>query len=503
MDQWLFFKNISLFLFICIFILLVRLTHSKGNMQDSLQNIPKVNLEDFSYKIDLSSRLQLENLSVDEIFILEELLYSPLKTTTSELADITEIDESSIEESIKSLLPLNLFTYADGNITTSKERRKFFETIIVKFNKKFTPNLDYYKDLLKQVPIHFLISWFHIPRTSNNIFNSIVEKHFSTPKVFLKYVNDALTDTPELKKLFDTVCSSDEGFISFEEAKEILGLNEEELEEKILFLEHHYILCSCYKIKGGKFEKKIALFKEWKNFLDTSQNKDDSQGITPDQHHLIQKQSDEEFSFILDMSKLLQLCETSNLQVQYNPKEELFFLSGKLDKTEAFFSSCKNYLARVINKNLLLGLLVIENDCLMVTPPSKKWLETDLKQRTLITFKHPHNSLSHNCNFSFKIHDRNIIEIQKALSLVEKGAWILLEEFINRYLLKTNTLKQPTLTKAGKKWQYTTPEYNTEELMFIKVVITDWLFESGMVIPGMFENQICFKVTSLGHELYS
>jgi hypothetical protein len=472
-------------------------------MQDILTNTPcKVILEDFDSKRSLNLRLYIEKLSTKDTFVLEEILYSPLKVSIEDLSSNTDLPTRELFESIENLLPLKLFTVEDDFLLVNKEMRKYFETLIEKFSRDFSPNLDYFKEILKNVPIHCLVSWFHIPRTSNNIFNSLIEKHFKTPKLYLRYIKETLMDDKMLAAIVEMVCSSLDGKLPTSFILEKFCLKEEELEEKILFLEYHFILCSSYEIKDGKYIKFLSLFNELKEWIKKNPANHEIEG-----NELLESEVDpiaeEEFSFIKDMSLILELCQTQPLKVAFNQKEELFYLSTELESRSLFNETSPFYLARVINKNLLLGLIVIEGEELKQTPPAKKWLETPIRQRTLITFKHPHNALSHKTSFSFHQHDRNIIEVQKALSKIKSNTWILFDEFIENYYSNTNSLKQAQLLKVGKDWKYTSAEYVEKEISFIKEVVMSWLFESGMIVPGTYKGKDCFKVTSLGFELYS
>ncbi|MCH9811144.1 hypothetical protein K0U07_00095, partial [bacterium] len=349
------------------------------------------------------------------------------------------------------------------------------------------------------VPIHSIVSWFQIPRTSNNIFNSVIDKHFKSPKMYERYLKDTLAESPLCKAIYDLVDQKG-GKALAQEIMSELSLSDTELEEKILLLEYHYILASCYEEKDGKYIKYITEFSEWREHKKLCGNSCDQEDLTEGQ---VECFAEEEFSFIKDMSLLLELCEKERLKIEYDQKQELFYLKGDVNPSLGFSNTSPFYLARVINKNLLLGLVVIEEDFLRQTSPARKWLDTPIKQRTMITFKHPHNSLSHKSDFSFGRHDRNIIEVQKALSRIQPGRWIFFEKFMNDHLYAANTLKQPELKKVGRGWQYALPDYDQEEIAFIKVVVLDWLFESGMIIPGKSNGKECFKVTSLGYELYS
>ena len=471
-----------------------------GIMHDLLGSAPcKVVLEDLDFQQLLELRLAMEKLSVAEMAVLEEILYSPLKVSLEELGENTDTPLEEMNAIILALAPLNLFVCSGNTLLVDKERRRIFEIFVEKFLDGFEPGLEYFKEILKLAPIHSTVAWFHISRTSNNIFNSIVDKHFKSPKMYQRYIKETLMENSLCKDMYQMVEQA-EGKILAKTLKEQFSLSDEELEEKILFLEFHYLLTSCYEEKNGKYEKYVTQFSEWRKHQKHCGNSFSTSTLSEKE---VECFAAEEFSFIKDMSLLLELCEKEELKIKYNQKQELFFLERAMDPPKGFSCTTPFYLARVINKNLLLGLIVIEEDALRQTSPAKKWLETPIKQRTMITFKHPHNSLSHKSDFSFGRHDRNIIEVQKALSRVKRDTWILFEEFVNDHLYTANLLKQPELTKVGRDWEYSLPDYDKQEISFIKTVVLDWLFESGMIIPGKYAGKECFRVTSLGYELYS
>ncbi|MCH9812283.1 hypothetical protein K0U07_05950, partial [bacterium] len=124
-------------------------------MHDILGSVPcKVVLEDFDFQQHLDLRLAMEKLSVKEMSVLEEILYSPLKVSIEELQDNTDTSAEEIEEILKSLSPLNLFVCKEGYLLVDKEKRRTFEIFVERFLDEFEPGLEYFKEILKLVPIH-------------------------------------------------------------------------------------------------------------------------------------------------------------------------------------------------------------------------------------------------------------------------------------------------------------------------------------------------------------
>ena len=54
----------------------------------------------------------------------------------------------------------------------------------------FQPDMEFLQGLLKKVPIHCLPAWHAVPRTSNNIFESLVEKYLLSPQIFQRYLSE-------------------------------------------------------------------------------------------------------------------------------------------------------------------------------------------------------------------------------------------------------------------------------------------------------------------------
>jgi len=148
----------------------------------------KINLEDYDYQKDIENRLLMAHFSEADLEVLEELLYNPPKfpiDTISSNLDMTLLELTPI---LKKLGKTGLFTIIDENIIVDKEMRKYFEFQLHKFDDDFKPGMEFLQSLLKKVPIHVLPVWYHIPRTSNNIFDSLIEKYLETPQTFQRYL---------------------------------------------------------------------------------------------------------------------------------------------------------------------------------------------------------------------------------------------------------------------------------------------------------------------------
>ena len=149
-------------------------------LRSSIKN--KVHLPDYDYKKDIQNRILISQLTNNDIRILEEILYRPSTIPVSDLLRDLNLPEDVIYITLKKLEKSSLFRVEKNTIYVNKGMRKYYDQIMIIFDRTaFIPNLDFLQNLLKKVPIHILPAWYHIPRTANNIFDSLVEKYLLTP----------------------------------------------------------------------------------------------------------------------------------------------------------------------------------------------------------------------------------------------------------------------------------------------------------------------------------
>src|SRR3990167_1724140 len=126
----------------------------------------RINLADYNSRQDIENRIVMSDFSPFYLEVLEEVLFSSLKISLRKLSKNLNTTDIAIKH------------------TVDKEIRKYFEFQIRRFSPKFKPDMEFVQGILKKVPIQFHPFWYSIPRTSNNIFESIVEKFLLTPQIF-------------------------------------------------------------------------------------------------------------------------------------------------------------------------------------------------------------------------------------------------------------------------------------------------------------------------------
>ena len=94
--------------------------------------------------------------------------------------------------------------------------------------------------------------------------------------------------------------------------------------------------------------------------------------------------------------------------------------------------------------------------------------------------------------------EKNIREAEKSIKRVLKKEWVFFDDFIKGAVVCLNDANGVSLKRIGKLWKYTLPTYTDREASFIKLTVLEWLFEVGLVAPGVCEGKDCFTATPFG-----
>lgn len=223
-------------------------------------------LSDYPYQRDIDNRLLMADLDVFDVDVLEELIYSPLKTSLDHLSDQLSVDQATLLKSLIKLSPSKLFTIDGKKITIDKEIRKYYESQIQKFDENFRPDLEFLQELLNKVSIDILPTWYQIPRYSDNIFASIIEKYLLTPKIYMNYLDNLNFDDPILNSIVKDLYSTSDLTIYSSDLIKKYGLKRETFEELLLILEYNFVCCLSYKKAKGRWQEVITPFHEWSEF---------------------------------------------------------------------------------------------------------------------------------------------------------------------------------------------------------------------------------------------
>lgn len=226
----------------------------------------KINLSDYNFRRDIDNRLLMADLSIFEVDVLRELVNGPLKNSVSNISTQLETTEEETLKALEKLSQSSLFIRQSDNLTINKELRKYYESQIEKFDEDFKPDMDFLQDLLTKVPIHCLPLWYAIPKHSDDIFDSIIEKYLASPKIYSAYLEDLKFDNPILNEIKNEVYNSPNFKIPSSTLLKKFSISREELEEHLLLLEYSFVCCLSYNKKGKKWQEIISPFHEWHEY---------------------------------------------------------------------------------------------------------------------------------------------------------------------------------------------------------------------------------------------
>lgn len=435
----------------------------------------KISLEDYPYRRDIENRLLMSQFTTFEFQVLEEILYSPLKTSVRKLAKNLDVSEVDLLPIVEQFAKTGLLELSGEEITVDKEMRKYYESQILKFDEEFAPGMEFLQSLLRKVPIHVLPSWYSIPRTSNNIFDSIIEKYLLTPQIFQRYLAELNLGDPILTGMAQMVFAAPDFKVFGSELMEKYQISREQFEINTLYLEFNFVCCLGYEKVGNEWKEVITPFYEWREYLRFLRDTE----IKPlPENAKIEQQHFSEFAFTEAMSDLLSRAKRHPI-----PCEEL-------EETA------------ILAKLRLLKLAEIVDKRLCALDAANDWLDMNLENRALFVHRHPLNRLTSNLVPHHLATDRNIREAEKSLVRAHRKGWILFDDFIKGVTVPLGEQSIVMLKRNGKTWKYTLPSYSDEEKELIKATLFQWLPEVGMVITGKYKGQDCFKLTHFGESIF-
>ncbi len=452
----------------------------------------KITLSDYNYRRDIENRLLLASFTVFEIAVLEEILYSPIKAPIRKIAKNIDKTEEEILPILEKLSKTGLLVVEGDSITVDKETRKYFETEIEKFEPDFCPGMEFLQNVLKKVPIHALPIWYSIPRTSNNIFESLVEKYLLTPQIFQRYLMELTFGDPALSAIAQDVLRSPDLTVSAKDVIKKYELSREKFEENMLILELHFVCCLRYQQSGDTWEEKVTPFHEWREYL-TFLKTTTTEKITDTAK--IGRYRSHDFAFIEDMTAVLHLAKKQPTPL--NPKGYAD-IAARLQE----IPPTPQYIDQIVSKLQLLKLAEVVDDKLQAAEHAAEWLEMRVENRALYLYRHSLNKIQSVSLPAHLVSEKVIRDAEKAVMRVLHTGWVFFDEFDKGVIVPFGDHTSATLKKCGKGWKYALPEYTPEERAFIRAVVFEWLFEAGITAVGTYQGRECFTVTAFGQSLF-
>lgn len=473
-------------------------------MESTSLKQPKISLEDYAYKQDLENRLLLSQFTPQDLLVLEEILYSSLQIPVAKLATSVDLTQDELLPILVKLSKTGLFAFDKEDIIVDKELRKYFEVQIQRFDPDFRPGMEFLQSQLRSVPIHVQPLWYSISRTSNHIFDSIVEKYLLTPQILARYLEELNFPELALMKCVKEVYKAPHFRVPAESFAREFKLSNQELQECILKLELHFVCCLHYEKKGEGFEAVLTPFQEWLdyvNFLDRTQ----TPSILPGQD--IERRRPHDFSYIQDLSQVLLTAKKQPFAMSTSkgrlelPPDSLSLLSKKLeDFSDTEFK--KTYIQALIDKLSHLKLASVVDNRLYALESANDFLDLSTENKALFLYRHPLNRSSFHSIPAEILTDRVLREAEKSIIRVLDKGWVYLEDFLPGVLVSLGEQSTIALKRQGKSWKYTLPVYSEDELALIRVIVLEWLFELGITAVGKQNGKDCFCVTSFGKSLF-
>jgi predicted transcriptional regulator len=443
----------------------------------------KVILADYPYRRDIENRVLMAHLSVFEVNVLREILHHSLKISVEHLAEALDTSVQTLLPVLDKLSATKLFKRTNMTLMVDKEARKYFESQIEKFSEDFKPDMEFLQSLLNKIPIHVLPNWYAIPRSSDNIFDSIVEKYFLTPKIYRQYLEELQFDDPIIAKIIYDLYQASNFRLSSSAVIKKYKLTREQFEEYLLLLEYSFVCCLRYSQVNDQWEEVITPFHEWLEYLQIEAHSKPGSIKEKDQIKML---SALEFSFIKDMQTILKSGARKKLGIKNI--ESLF---SKKEKT-------KEYLDNLLDKLAQLEFISMDQTTIQVLDKGALWLAKTISDQALSLANNPLNKLKDIPSNSSLYQAKNIRQVEKSLKKLVELEWVYLEDFVKGMIYPLTHQDPVTLINKGKKWKYSVPIYKEEDYQFIRAVIMERLFELGIVLIGTLNGKPCFCLTPFG-----
>ncbi|MDR3623907.1 MAG: hypothetical protein P4L16_02070 [Chlamydiales bacterium] len=426
----------------------------------------KINLADYPYKRDVENRLLMADFSAFDIELLREIVDGPLSISLTNLVDALEVDETQIVNSLKKLERSGLLKKSFDCIIVDKDTRKYYETQLIKFDPDFQPGIEYIKSLLKKVPIEHIPVWYALPRTSDDIFQAIIEKYLLTPRIFKRHIAELTQELPIVKSIINDLEMAEKHQLPSCYFHEKYSYKKEEFEELMLFLEFNFICCINYVSLQDRWIEVVTPFAEWKEHL--------------------------------SFSKKIKNKKESSFEKEISP----FGFIKKLQQTLVSIKNKPTLIDELESTLLkrLQELQLVELQDLQVTPLERAnsflSLRDDQQAHCLYRLPlHIHDYASSFCQ------EKHLRELEKQMAMFAKHGWISFHTFLEGCTAGIGTQSELMLKKTGKQWCYMRPCYLKEEEDFIKKIIFEKFFEAGLVDTTYFQDKEYFCVTPFGHKL--
>ncbi len=433
-------------------------------MSNNIIRKHKVELSDYDYERDIALRILLADLSEFERSLIEEVVNSSVKTSIKQLASDLGSDVETISPFLRKLERLDLFKINGDVLIANKEMRKYFADEIEKFSDSYEPDVHYLQALLGKVPIHTLPQWYTIPRATDHIFHSILERYFQTPKAYLKHLEEMALEVPHLFAIYQDIYSSDGLLLSADVIMAKYKLSQQQFEKLMLEFEYNLLGCLCYRKSGKRWKEHVTLFHEWKLYC--LYKKEQIPPSLPVE--AVAKKHSGDFFFVNELAKIAH-CMIDQVPIKKSSaiQKEIASLSEELG----------------------------------ITANPKAWIRKSKQEQAASVYKLLLEQVREGLT---PFTERDLREVEKHLKTLAPQGWMHLELVAKGVSGMIHHLHPIELERRGKKWRYHLPDYSEEGKNLAIRIIVDFLWKTGVIDQGTYEGMECICVTpygrmSLGH----
>ncbi len=454
----------------------------------------KINLSDYDYQKDIHNRLIMSHFSTFDLEVLEEIIYNHLTIPIQKLLRRLNASEEKLLKTLLKLQEVNLLKIEIDTIVVNKEMRKYYEFQFYKFDDDFRCDMEFLQGLLKKVPIHVLPIWYSIPRSSNSIFDSILEKFLKTPQIYQRYLLEIQDNEDIFTGIISEVFNSPTYMVKAKDLCEKFSLSKEKFEEYMLLLEFSFACFLSYVKEGDEWIEVVTPLFELKEYLNRLKSTKITTIVDEDRVEILR---DNDFAFIEDLTKVLEFLKNNSIDHETHIEKVIQILSLN-DKNEKHIS----YAKRVFTKLSLIRFVEEKQGKWYFSENATDWLLMTIENKALHYYRHPLNQMiTYKGNPELCV-EKHFREAEKSIKRVLDGEWVVFDEFINGVCVSVGENSCLKLICKGKHWSYQFPEYTQDEIDLISASVLENLFEAGVVSIGWYANKPAFRVTRFGKSLF-
>ena len=443
----------------------------------------RIDLSNYNHHADIEHRLMMSQFTEFELEILQEVLHGSLRFSVESLAHSLDRSLSDITKTLQNLERTKLLQIKHDQVIVHKERRKYYESQIEKFDDDFEPDVEFALSMLRRVPIHILPLWYSIPKATDDIFESILEKYLATPEAYRRYIMDLSFEDPVAGGIMQEVFAAPDFKVCGKAICEKYKLSREQFEETLLRLEFQLVCFLSYSRIDGEWKEVVTPLHEWRQFLRFQ--RDAHPATIADAE--VERYRSEDFGFILDLAALLRASKQGGLPIEGGSLDLATVKSWLPLVADEKAVEDPDYRRAIVSRALQVHMGEIVDGQLVALATADHWLKQTPSEQAVILYRCVDRAA-----------ERDLRSVEKSLKRIVGAGWITFDDFMKGFIQPIDKTPPVALIKKGKRWRYEIPTYNERETAFVHAAIFQHLFQAGFIVRGIWNGQDCFKVTSFG-----